>query len=284
MAELETLASGFGLLEGPRCDERNRLYFSDVPNGGVYRRSPDGKIETLIPKRRGVGGIALNESGGIVCTGRGLIYWNEATRTSRDLFVEWEGRKLNGLNDLQPDDHGSIFVGSLEHNALEEGAKRIPGSLFRVDPDGKVTKLFEGVETTNGMGFSPNRKYLYHADSTTKAVWVYDVQPDRTVKDRRVFARMPQGWPDGLAIDAEGGVVVAIVNYGEVVRFKPDATLDWRLKVPAKMVTSLTFGGQDLSDLYIVTADNTDDSTKLGTIFRTRAAIPGLPVPKARFN
>ena len=101
MAELETLASGFGLLEGPRCDDRDRLHFSDVPNGGVYRRSPDGTIETLIPKRRGVGGIALNESGGIVCTGRGLIYWNEATRTSRDLFVEWEGRKLNGLNDLQ---------------------------------------------------------------------------------------------------------------------------------------------------------------------------------------
>jgi D-xylonolactonase len=284
MAELETLASGYGLLEGPRCDERYRLYFSDVPNGGVYRRSPDGSVETLIPKRRGVGGIALNEGGGIVCSGRGLIYWNEATRTSRDLFVEWEGRKLNGLNDLQPDDLGSVWVGSLEHNALEEGAKRVPGSLFRVDPDGKVTKLFEGVETTNGMGFSPNRKYLYHADSTTKAVWVYDVQADRTVKDRRVFARMPQGWPDGLAIDTEGGVVVAIVNHGEVVRFKPDGTLDWRLKVPAKMVTSLTFGGADLSDLYIVTADNTDDSTKLGTIFRTRAAIPGLPVPKARFN
>jgi xylono-1,5-lactonase len=284
MAELETLASGFGLLEGPRCDERDRLYFSDVPNGGVYRRSPDGTIETLIPKRRGVGGIALNESGGIVCTGRGLIYWNEATRTSRDLFVEWEGRKLNGLNDLQPDDRGSIFVGSLEHNALEEGAKRIPGSLFRVDPDGKVSKLYEGIETTNGMGFSPDRKYLYHADSTTKAVWVYDVQADRTVKDRRVFARMPQGWPDGLAIDAEGGVVVAIVNYGEVVRFKPDATLDWHLKVPAKMVTSVTFGGRDLRDLFIVTADNTDDTARKGTIFRSRTAVPGLPVPKARFN
>ena len=66
MAELETLASGYGLLEGPRCDEQNRLYFSDVPNGGVYRRSPDGTIETLIPKRRGVGGIALNAGGGIV--------------------------------------------------------------------------------------------------------------------------------------------------------------------------------------------------------------------------
>ncbi|HLW71738.1 MAG TPA: SMP-30/gluconolactonase/LRE family protein [Candidatus Binataceae bacterium] len=284
MAELETLATGFGLLEGPRCDARDRLYFSDVPNGGVYRRSPDGAIETLIPKRRGVGGIALNAGGGIVCTGRGLIHWNEATRTSRDLFTHWEGRPLNGLNDLQPDDHGSIFVGSLEHNALEEGAKRIPGSLYRVDPDGTVLKLYEGIETTNGMGFSPDRKYLYHADSTTKSVWVYDVQPDRTVKDRRVFARMPAGWPDGLAIDADGGVVVAIVNHGEVVRFKPNATLDWRLDVPAQMVTSLTFGGKDFRDLYIVTADNTEDKAKKGTVFRTRVEIPGLPIPLARFN
>ena len=252
-----------------------------MPNGGVYRRSPDGNIETLIPKRRGVGGIALNEGGGIVCTGRGLIYWNEASRTSRDLFVEWEGRKLNGLNDLSsPTITARSLSDRLEHNALEEGAKRIPGSLFRVDPDGSVTKLYEGIETTNGMGFSPDRKFLYHADSTTKAVWVYDVQPDRTVKDRRIFARMPQGWPDGLAIDAEGGVCVAIVNYGDVVRFKPDGTLDWRLNVPAHMVTSVTFGGPDLRDLYIVTADNLDDKTKKGTIFRTRVTIPGWLFPR----
>src|SRR5437870_5646943 len=108
MAELETLASGFGLLEGPRVDEQNRLYFSDVPRGGVYRRSPDGNVETLIPKRKGVGGIALNEGGGIVCSGRSLICWNEQTGQSRDLFTEWEGRPLKGLNDIQPDDQGSV--------------------------------------------------------------------------------------------------------------------------------------------------------------------------------
>lgn len=283
MATLEVLASGFGLLEGPRVDEQDRLYFSDVPNGGVYRRSPDGKIETLIPKRKGVGGIALNQGGGIVCSGRGLIYWNEQTRTSRDLFTEWEGRPLKGLNDLQPDDQGSIYVGSLEFDALSD-QKPIPGNLFRVDPDGKVTKLWEGIQVTNGMGFSPDRKYLFHADSTTQAVWVYDVLPDRTVKDRRVFAKLPVGWPDGLAVDTEGGVCVAVVNDGEVMRFKPDGTLDWRLKVPAKMVTSLTFGGKDMRDLYIVTADNTEDKAKKGTVFRTRSEIPGLPVPKSRFK
>ena len=69
-----------------------------------------------------------------------------------------------------------------------------------------------------------------------------------------------------------------------MVRFKPNGTLDWRMKVPAKMVTSVTFGGMDQQDLYIVTADNTDDKTKKGSIFRTRSDIPGLPVPKARFN
>jgi xylono-1,5-lactonase len=283
MATLEVLASGFGLLEGPRVDEQDRLYFSDVPNGGVYRRSPDGKIETLIPKRKGVGGIALNQGGGIVCSGRGLIYWNEQTRTSRDLFTQWEGRPLKGLNDLQPDDQGSIYVGSLEFDALSD-QKPVPGNLFRVDPDGKVTKLWEGIQVTNGMGFSPDRKYLFHADSTTQAVWVYDVLPDRTVKDRRVFAKLPVGWPDGMAVDAEGGIFVAVVNDGEVMRFRPDGTLDWRLKVPAKMVTSLTFGGKDMQDLYIVTADNTDDKAKKGTVFRTRSEIPGLAVPKARFK
>jgi gluconolactonase len=283
MATLEVLASGFGLLEGPRVDEQNRLYFSDVQNGGVHRRSPDGTIETLIPKRKGVGGIALNHGGGVVCSGRSLICWNEQSHTSRDLFTEYEGRTLKGLNDLQPDDHGSVYVGSLEFDALSDN-KPIPGNLFRVDPDGKVTRLWEGIQVTNGMGLSPDRKHLYHADSTTQAVWVYDVQPDRTVKDRRQFAKVPEGWPDGLAVDAEGGLFVAVVNSGEVVRFKPNGTLDWRMKVPAKMVTSLTFGGKDQQDLYIVTADNTDDKTKKGTIFRTRSDIPGLPVPKARFN
>lgn len=280
--QLETLAWGYGLIEGPRVDERNRLYFSDVPGGGVYRRSPDGAVETLIPRRRGVGGIALNAAGGIVCSGRSLICWDEATRTSRDLFTEWEGRALRGLNDLTVDAHGSVYVGSLEFDALSAD-KPVPGNLFRVDPPNRVTKLWEGIQITNGMGFSPDGKLLYHCDSATGAVWAYDVTADRAVKDRRVFGRLPEGWPDGMAVDAEGGVWVAVVRFGEVVRFKATGTLDRRIKMPAQMVTSLTFGGADMMDLYIVTADNAEDAGRKGTIFRMRSDVPGLPVPKARF-
>ncbi len=280
--QLETLASGYGLLEGPRVDDQNRLYFSDVPNGGVYRRNPDGRIETVIPKRKGVGGIAFNQGGGIVVSGRGIVLFDERTAQTRDLFVEWEGKALS-FNDLQPDDQGSIYTGNLNFDPLAPNAKPVPGSLFRVDPPGKATKLWDGIEVTNGLGFSPDRKLLYHCDSTTQAVWAYDVAPDRSVKDRRIFAKLPEGWPDGMAVDVEGGLWVAAVRIGEVMRFKANATLDRRIKIPAKMVTSLTFGGRDLQDLYIVTADNTDKPDLKGTIFRMRADIPGLPVPKVRF-
>ncbi len=136
-------------------------------------------------------------------------------------------------------------------------------------------KLWDGIEVSNGLGFSPDRKHLYHSDSSTGAVWVYDVTHERGVKDRRIFAKMPEGMPDGLAVDAQGGVWVAAVRVGEVVHFSKDATVVKRIKLPATMVTSLVFGGRDLRDLYVVTADNTDDPNRKGTIFRGRADVPG---------
>jgi len=279
---METLASGFGLIEAPRIDAQDRLYFSDVPNGGVYRRNPDGKIDTVIPKRRGVGGMNFNADGGLVCTGRGLILFDEITGQSRDLFAQWEDRPLMGLNDLTSDDQGSVYTGSLGFNPLSNNTA-IPGSLFRVDPPGHAVKLWDGIQVTNGLGLSPDRKLLYHSDSPTQAVWVYDIAADRSVKDRRIFAKLPAGMPDGLAVDAEGGVWVAAVRVGEVVHIGRDATVRKRIKFPATMVTSLVFGGRDLMDLYVVTADNTEHPDRKGTIFRIRADVAGLPVPPARF-
>ncbi len=285
--EFETLATGYGLLEGPRTDELNRLYFSDVRGGGVFRRNPDGRIETLIPERKSVGGIALNEDGGLVVTGSGLAYWDERTRRIRDIFTEWEGRPLFGLNDLTVDDNGAIWVGSFgcDINKFDFKTTPPPGALFRVEPPAKITKLWEGIEVTNGLGFSPDRKLLYHSDSTTRAVWVYEVRADQTVSDRRLFGRLPEGMPDGLTVDAEGGVWVAVVGGpGEVVRFKSDGSIDRRVKVPAKTVTSVAFGGPDLCDLYVVTANNSNNRELKGTVFRTRSDIPGLPVPKSKFH
>jgi gluconolactonase len=284
--EFETLATGYGLLEGPRTDDQNRLYFSDVRGGGVFRRSPDGQIETLLSKdRKSVGGIALNEGGGVLVTGLSLAQWDEQTGQVREIFGQWDGKPLFGLNDLTIDDQGSIWIGSFGCDISKFDFKSTPppGSLFRVDPSGQVTHLWEGVEVTNGLGFTADRKLLYHCDSTTRAVWAYEVRADRTVSDRQLFAKLPDGMPDGMTVDVEGGVWVAVVaGSGEVVRFKPDGTVDQRINIPAKTITSVAFGGPDMCDLYVVTANNDQRDLK-GTIFRTRSEIPGLPVPKARF-
>jgi len=283
--QFETLATGYGLLEGPRTDDQNRLYYSDVRGGGVFRRNPDGRIETLIPERKFVGGIALNANGGMLVTGKTLAQWNEQTGQLKDIFAEWDGKPLFGINDLTMDDQESVWCGTfgIDIHSFDFKSTPAPGSLFRIDPPGKITKLWEGVEVTNGLGFSPDRKLLYHSDSTTKSVWAYDVRPDRTVSPRQLFAKLPEGMPDGLTIDAEGGVWVAVVaGPGEIVRFKPNGTVDRRVKVPAKTVTSVAFGGPDMRDLYVVTANNDNRELK-GTVFRTRSDIPGLPVPKARF-
>lgn len=283
--QFETLATGYGLLEGPRTDEQNRLYYSDVRSGGVFRRSPDGKIETLIPDRKGVGGIALNQTGGMLVTGKSLAFWDEKSHQVRDIFAEWEGKPLFGINDLTTDDQGSVWLGTfgVDINQFDFKSTPAPGSLFRIDPPGKITKLWEGIEVTNGLGFSPDRKLLYHCDSTTRAVWAYDVKSDRTVSPRHKFAQLPEGMPDGMTVDEEGGVWVAVVaGPGEIVRFKPDGTLDQRVKVPAKTVTSVAFGGPDMRDLYAVTANNDNRELK-GTVFRARSDRRGLPVPKARF-
>ena len=284
--DFETLATGYGLLEGPRTDEHNRLYFSDVRGGGVFRRSPDGQIETLIPKdRKAVGGIALNAGGGMLVTGLSLARWDEQSGQVTEIFSDWDGKPLFGLNDLTIDDQGSIWVGSFgcDINKFDFKSTPPPGSLFRVDPSGQVTHLWEGVEVTNGLGFSADRSLLYHCDSTTRAVWVYEVRADRTVSDRQLFAKLPDGMPDGMTVDVEGGVWVAVVaGSGEVVRFKPDGTLDRRINIPAKTITSVAFGGPDMCDLYVVTANNDQRDLK-GTVFRTRSDIPGLPVPKAKF-
>src|SRR5215216_1448771 len=105
---LETLAFGYGLIEGPRADAAGHLYFSDVPNGGVYRRSPDGTIATVVPKRRGVGGIALHADGGIVVSGRNIAHVRDVH--TRLLYAPED---VPGFNDLFTDQRGRVYAGTI---------------------------------------------------------------------------------------------------------------------------------------------------------------------------
>ena len=273
---METLAFGYGLVEAPRVDAAGNLYFSDVTMGGVYRRALDGTITTIVPKRRGVGGLVLHADGGVVVSGKDVSHVRDgATR----VLLTVEGAV--GFNDLTTDARGRIYVGSLRSSAMEaEG--RTPGELWRIDGERRASQVYGEIEFANGVGFSPNERTIYHSNYSAGVVLAHDLAADGSATGRRVFARMPKGNPDGLAVDELGCVLVALGSGGGVARFTPDGALDRIIDVPSGFVTSLCFGGADRRDLYIVTADNRDDAARGGTIFRTNADVPGLIAPLAR--
>lgn len=282
MIQVELLATGFGGVEGPRVDQRNRLYFSDVIDGGVMRRNPDGTIETLIPGRQPVGGIAFNAGNNLLVTGPSVALWNQDTRELRDVFTGLPGRQCDNFNDLTVDEKGSVWIGTVNgHSVGPLDTPRPPGDLYRLDPDGNATLVWEGVGTSNGLGFSPDGKLLYHCDTQPGHVMVYDVTADRRLRDRRVFAKVAGAMTDGMTVDAEGGVWVAALLAGEVQRFRSDGTLDFAIPIPQKKVLSVVFGGSDLRDVYVVTALS---RRMRGSIYRARSDIPGLPLPTAHLG
>jgi len=278
VSTIETLATGYGLIEGPRIDAEDRLYFSDVHRGGVYRRSPDGTIETVVPKRRGVGGIALHADGGIVVSGRNICHVRDGE--SRIVF---DLDDAPGFNDLFTDEQGRVYAGTMRSNPFGDlDGPRTPGELYRIGTDGRALELYGDVSLTNGIGFSPDGSTIYHSDSARNEVIAHDIDAEGRCNNRRTFAKAPRGFPDGLAVDEAGGVWIAAYNGGCATRFTPDGEVDRHIEVPAKAVTSLAFGGADRRDLYVVSADNTDDAGMEGSVFRTRVDIPGLTVPPAR--
>ena len=279
-AMVETLAFGYGLLEGPRPDPDGGQYFSDVTKGGVYRRAPDGTIEVVVPKRRGVGGILLHADGGIVISGRNLCHVRDGQ--TRVLFARDD---IPGFNDICADAAGRVYTGSMRDNPFSTEGERLTGEAYRVDAEGVAVELYDGVALTNGIGFSPDGTRLYHADTSERVIKVHDVVDGEVVGGAGgVFAEV-DGLPDGLAVADDGGVWVALYGSGCVRRYAPTGEADGEIPVPARGVTSLCFAGPDLRDLIVVTEDNTEDPARGGTIFHVPAAevgARGVPTPLAR--
>lgn len=276
--ELTAIAWGYGLVEGPRTDADNNLFFTDAVKGGVFRRSPDGDIQTLVPDRRMVGGLALHRDGGFVMTGPNVAHWRDG-----EVRVLLERDGVNSFNDCHTDQLGRIYVGAIRSDLDDLKAEKVPGECYRINLDGSIDELYSGVEISNGIGFSPDGSTLYHVDSTSKGLITHDVDGDGSVSNRRHLGgpSFVKGIPDGMCVDAEGNLWVAHVGGRRVVKLSPAGDEIGEIPVPAKAVTSVAFGGPEMADLYIVTADNLDDETKRGTIFHSKPGVTGLPTPLA---
>ena len=279
---MQRIATGFGLIEGPVWDSGRGLYFSDVINGGVHLLDHAGAVSPVILKRRGIGGMALHAADGLVVGGRDIAFVRMADGNTRPLLSLDAIPGATGFNDLTADGAGRIYVGSLAFRVFGGDTPK-PGHLHVIDLDGTMRTLSDGVMLTNGLGFSPDGRRLYHSDSRASLVRVYDVNPDGSVGPWRKFATVDaEGVPDGLKVAIDGSIWVADAHGGRVIVFNEDGTHRQDVPVPLPMVTSLCFGGDDLRDLYIVTGSRGGPSENCGSIFRSRVDIAGLALPPAR--
>lgn len=279
---MQQVATGYGLIEGPVWDPAHGLYFSDVTNGGVFLLDRAGKVTLVVPKRRGIGGMALHESGGLVVGGRDIACVSLKDGTTKSLLEQAAIPGATGFNDLTTDASGRIYVGSLAYKVFG-GEPPKPGFLHVIDLDGSTRTVSEGIVLTNGLGFSPDGKRLYHSDARAGIVRVYDVKPDGGVGPWRQFAAMGEGKvPDGLKVASDGSVWVADAHGSRVAVFSADGAHLRDIAVPLPMVTSLCFGGDDLRDLYIVTGSRGGPGENCGSIFKVRTEVAGLALPPAR--
>ncbi|NLE37010.1 MAG: SMP-30/gluconolactonase/LRE family protein [Pirellulaceae bacterium] len=265
--------------------DEKRLYWTDIPRGRLFRLDPVSGRHELCLEGDPIGGLTLQADGALL-----LLMADGAVRTWRDgrletLLDAHPDIRGNRYNDCIADSRGRVFCGVL---STPERA----GRLYRLDTDLTLTVVDEGLGTSNGMGFTPDRTRLYHADSNDRfrhiRVFDYDEATGELTNPRRFLAARPgDGKPDGLTVDAEGFVWSARWNGGLLIRHAPDGTEDRRIEFPVPKVSSVAFGGDDLADIYVTTAggdDRAGEGAQAGALFRLNLGIRGVPEFRSRIG
>ena len=280
---MEQLAQGYGLIEGPVWEDGKGLLFSDALFGGVFRLNLDGAVETVFEHRRGIGGMALHEAGGLIVSGRNLSFKPFSGGATVTVVEQDESAGVVGFNDLTSDAAGRIYAGALGASPVfDDGREPRAGDLYLIDLDGSARVVGRDVQITNGLGFSPDGGTLYHSDSGRQTVFCYSVAADGSLGEKRPFVKTDGGAPDGLAVSEDGAVWVALAGGSGVGVYSPSGAQQDLIEIPQPMCTSLCFGGADRRDLYIVSGSQGSESERAGAVFRTRTRVAGLPVAAAR--
>jgi sugar lactone lactonase YvrE len=263
--------------EGPVWSERwDGLRWVDMLAGDILSLVADGTIN-----RRHVGRVAAalrpRRRGGAVIGVERAFALEDADGTLTHLDELWSDTNVR-MNEGGCDPDGRFYCGSMAYDQ-QPGA----GALYRLDPDGSVRVVLENVTISNGLEWSPDGSRAYYNDSPTQRIDVFDHDGESGLSGRRPFTEVPAeaGAPDGLTVDEEGSVWVALYGGGAVRRYTPEGMLDEVIEVPAKQVTACTFGGSDLDQLFITTSREglgSGDDPLAGSLFMSAVGVAGLPV------
>jgi gluconolactonase len=280
---MQELTRGYGLVEGPLWHPERGLLFSDVLGGGVFSLSSTGQVATVFPHRRGVGGIALHQAGGLIVSGRNISFKPFTGGPTQVLLDRDEANGNVGYNDLTTDHQGRIYAGSLGASPVfADGREPASGDLYLIDLDGSARQVAQDIRLTNGLGVAPDGDWLYHSDSARRTVHRYRVEKNGDLGPKQDFVETSEGAPDGLAVAADGSVWVALAGGHGVAGFSADGEFLQLLKIPEPMCTSVCFGGKDLEYLYVVSGSDGMPSDQAGAVYRCPAPTPGLALAAAR--
>jgi sugar lactone lactonase YvrE len=250
------------------------LRWVDMLAGDVLSLTGDGTVE-----RRNVGQVAAavrprRGGGAVLGVERGFAL-EDPDGTLRHLAEVWTDDGVR-MNEGACDPDGRFYCGSMAYD------KRLgAGKLYRLDPDGSVRVVLEGVTISNGLDWSPDGSLAYYNDTDTFGVDVFDYDGETGLSGRRRFVELGEARPDGLTVDAGGGVWVALSNGAAVRRYTPEGDLDGVVELPVTKVTACTFGGPGLDQLFITTSrDGLEPGAEplAGALFRADVGVTGQPV------
>jgi len=243
------LDAGAELGEGPTWDPATgTLVWVDILASAVHRTDPGTGRDTTRDTAQHVGAAKPDTAGGLVVNlVEGVGRYGQGDGDFRWL-ARWPEDGVRG-NDAAVDPWGRLWAGTMRYDEDPGG-----GRLRRLDPDGTVAVVLDAVTISNGLGWSPDLRRMYYIDTPTRRVDVFDVDAGGDVRGRRPFAAVEAGSPDGLCVDADGAVWVALWDGGAIHRYTPDGQLDRALPLPVSRPTACTFAGPDLRDLYVTTA------------------------------
>jgi L-arabinonolactonase len=285
MTEVRCVANPRALVgEGPVWDDRRQvLWWIDVKNPRLFHYDPASgdNREFVMPER--IGCIALREGGGLIGAFMSGFKWIDPDTGAITPIVDPEPERLgNRFNDGKCDGRGRLFAGTMDNAEVE-----CTGTLYRLDPDQSVHVMQTDVHLSNGLGWSPDDRTLYYTDSLRRTIWAYDYDLETgDIANRRTFARVPDaaGVPDGLCVDAQGGVWSAHWGGWRLTRYAPDGRIDRVLEMPVPQPSCPAFGGRNLDVLYVSSAAiemTPADFAKApdgGGLFTLDVGVRGLPV------
>lgn len=231
----------------------NSIYFVDIKKRVINRFCILTEELESIPAPSEIGCIVLNAGGGLVAAMHSGLAFVDFHNSEYSFLTSIDNDELNNRpNDGKCDELGRLWVASMDNKEI-----RPSGRLWKISSSKSRKIMDSNFIVGNGIDWSPDSKKMYFTDSTNRIIYVYDFDLiDGSIKNRKVFAAIPEsaGYPDGLAVDSYGYIWSAHWDGWQITRYCPNGNIDMTVSMPVPRPTSLAFGGENLSTLYITSA------------------------------